>query len=99
MKYFYENDIVKQGWANYAQLNRSSARPINVRFCRDCPYFDINGIQPDKGVIHGICLRLSDDAFHHYIRVKDSSFCNEDDINEGTQFCNNFTYHYIGNLA
>ena len=84
MKYFYENDIVKQGWANYAQLNRCSAQSINVRFCRDCSHFDINGIQPDKGIIHGICLRLSDDELHHYVRVNDSSFCNEDDIHEGT---------------
>lgn len=82
MKYFYENDIVKQGWASHTQLERASAKPINVRFCRDCPYFDINGIQPDKGVIHGICLRLSDDVLHHYIRVNDNSFCNENDIGD-----------------
>ena len=78
MKYYYENDIVKQGWASYAQLNRASAKPINVRFCRDCPFFEIYGIQPDEGVIHGWCRRLSDEELPHYIRVDDTSFCRED---------------------
>lgn len=82
MKYFYENDIVKQGWANYAQLNRASAKPINVRFCCNCEYFDINGIQPDDGVTHGHCNRLSSDELHHYVRVDDTDFCNEDSIKE-----------------
>ena len=80
MRYIYENFVSKEE----IEMAEMHEHVINVRFCRDCPYFDINGIQPDKGVIHGICLRLSDDAFHHYIRVKDSSFCNEDDICEGT---------------
>lgn len=81
MKYYGEEFLIKNGFTNRAQLFKYPD-DIHVRFCRDCPYFDINGIQPDKGVIHGICLRLSDDASHHYIRVKDSSFCNEDDIND-----------------
>lgn len=80
MKYFYQNDIVKQGWANYSQLEKASVQPINVRFCRDCPLFDINGIQPDPGIIHGRCLRFSDEHVHHYVRVDDTDFCNEDKI-------------------
>ena len=80
MKYFYENDIVKQGWADYTQLNNASAKPIHVRFCRDCPLFDINGIQPDPGIIHGRCLRFSDEYAHYYARVDDTDFCNEDKI-------------------
>ena len=82
MKYFYQNDIVKEGWANYSQLEKASAQPINVRFCRDCPLFDINGIQPDPGIIHGRCLRFSDEYVHHYVRVDDTDFCNEDKIKD-----------------
>lgn len=87
MKYFYQNDIVKQGWANLAQLSRCSAKPINVRFCRDCPFFEYDGIQPDEGVKHGWCRRMSyyktfDNDWPHYVHVNDNSFCNEDDIGE-----------------
>lgn len=87
MKYFYENDIVKQGWASYSQLEKSSSRPINVRFCRDCPLFEVNGIQPDEGVRHGWCKRMSfwdtiEGEIPHYVRVDNSSFCNEDDIKD-----------------
>ena len=87
MKYFYLNDIVKQGWANYAQLNRCSAMSINVRFCRDCPNFEIYGIQPDAGVTRGWCRRMSfwdtiEGEIPHYVRVNDSSFCNEDEIHD-----------------
>lgn len=78
LKYFYENDIVKQGWASYAQLSRTSAKPINVRFCHDCPLFDINGIQPDPGIIHGRCLRFSNEHVPYYVRVDDDDFCNGD---------------------
>ena len=53
---------------------------INVRFCRDCPFFEIYGLQPDEGVIRGRCLRLSDKEAYHYIRVADTDFCNEDSI-------------------
>lgn len=84
MKYFYENDIVKQGWASYDQLNKGSARPINVRFCRDCPFFEINGIQPDRDNLRGWCKRLSFEGegkyTPHYIRVDSNSFCNENHI-------------------
>lgn len=55
---------------------------INVRFCRDCPKFDINGIQPDPGITHGLCLRFSDEHVPYYVRVKDSDFCNEDNIGD-----------------
>lgn len=87
MKYFYENDIVKEGWANYAQLNRCSAQPINVRFCRDCPHFEFDGIQPYKEFRRGHCLRLSfesDDPKYtsHYVRVTTNDFCNEDSIHD-----------------
>ena len=55
---------------------------IKVRFCRDCPLFDINGIQPDPGIIHGRCLRFSDEHVPYYVRVDDTDFCNEDKIED-----------------
>lgn len=84
MKYFYQNDIVKQGWASYAQLEKASTKPINVRFCRDCPFFEINGIQPDPNNVRGWCKRLSFEGegkyTPHYIHVDSNSFCNENHI-------------------
>ena len=55
---------------------------VNIRFCRDCPLFDINGIQPDPGIIHGRCLRFSDEYVPYYVRVDDTDFCNEDKIED-----------------
>lgn len=85
MKYYSMNEIVKQGWANYAQLNRASATPINVRFCRDCPKFDIDGLQPVPGIVRGSCLRMSDENVPFYVDVTDRDFCNEDNFNEVLQ--------------
>lgn len=100
MKYFYENDIVKQGWANYAQLNRSSAKPINVRICRECPMFEPNGIQPDKGVCHGWCRRLSNEDVPYYVRVDDNDFCNEDKIGDkNEQYFSPYYDYYFLNLV
>lgn len=78
MKYVYENFVNKD------EVDKAEVRgfTINVRFCSDCPFFDINGIQPDEGVIRGRCLRLSDEEVHHYIRVVDTDFCNEDHIKD-----------------
>ena len=81
MKYFYENDIVKQGWANYAQLNRGSAKSINVRFCRDCSFFKPNFCQPEESLLQdGWCRRMSDEDVPFYVDVTSNSFCHEDEI-------------------
>ena len=73
MKYFNEKEIIKQGWANQAQIDRMSENTINVRFCHDCPFFEINGIQPDRDNGEGKYTP-------HYIRVDSNSFCNENHI-------------------
>lgn len=82
MKYYSMNEIVKQGWANYAQLNRASAKPINVRLCRECPMFVPNGIQPDEGIRHGWCARMTDEEVPYYVHVDNNDFCNEDKIED-----------------
>ena len=98
MKYFYEKDIcelVNESEVNYLFAHST---PINVRFCRDCPKFDINGIQPDPGIIHGLCLRFSDEHVPYYVRVDDTDFCNEDKIEDVYQFYFITFYHILYNL-
>jgi len=60
---------------------------INVRFCRDCPFFEIDGVQPFKDVTRGWCRRLSFEGegkyTPHYIRVDTNSFCNDDHASRG----------------
>lgn len=95
MKYFYEKDIcelVNESEVNYLFAHST---PINVRFCRDCPKFDINGIQPDPGITRGLCLRFSDEHVPYYVRVKDSDFCNEDNIGDQNGQYFYLTYNYI----
>lgn len=43
---------------------------INVRFCRNCPFFNIR----DRCG----CLRFSDKHVPYYVRVDDDDFCNGD---------------------
>lgn len=60
---------------------------INVRFCRDCPFFEIDGVQPYQDVTRGWCRRLSFEGegkyTPHYIRVDTNSFCNDDHASRG----------------
>lgn len=60
---------------------------INVRFCRDCPMFEIGYWQENPSIATGWCRRLSDyrtfdDEAPYYVYVNGNSFCNEDDIGE-----------------
>ena len=82
MKYYNEDDIRELVSEIESSYLFAHSTPINVRFCCDCPLFDINGIQPDPGIIHGRCLRFSDEHVPYYVRVKDSDFCNEDNIGD-----------------
>lgn len=66
----------------YLKAGKTAPASINVRFCRDCPLFDINGIQPDPGIIHGRCRLFSDEDVPYYFRVDDTDFCNEDNIED-----------------
>lgn len=60
---------------------------IKVRFCRDCPFFEIDGVQPYQDVTRGWCRRLSFEGegkyTPHYIRVDTNSFCNDDHASRG----------------
>lgn len=63
-------------------LARKQKRTINVRFCRTCPFFQINGVQPVPGITRGWCQRLSFEGdgkyTPHYVHVDSNSFCNDD---------------------
>jgi len=80
MKYIYEDFVDQEDIASA----EGQGFTINVRFCRDCPFFEINGIQPDRDNLHGWCKRLSFEGegkyTPHYIRVDSNSFCNENHI-------------------
>ena len=60
---------------------------INVRFCRDCPLYELDYWQPDPNIKLGWCRRMSyyrtlDNEEPYYVYVNSNSFCNEDDITE-----------------
>ena len=81
MKYVYENFVNKDEVEN--AKNRGFT--INVRFCRDCPLFEIYSFQPERYFQYGWCRRMSyydtfDNECPHYVDVNSNSFCNEDDI-------------------
>ena len=80
MKYIYEDFVDQEDIASA----EGQGFTINVRFCRDCPFFEINGIQPDRDNLRGWCKRLSFEGegkyTPHYIRVDSNSFCNENHI-------------------
>lgn len=38
MKYYSEEDIITQGWANAAQLQRIGNRAISIVRCKDCRF-------------------------------------------------------------
>lgn len=65
-----------------AILAKQSADKIHIRFCRDCPMFEIDGVQPYPNVTRGWCRRLSfegeDKYTPHYVHVDTDSFCNDD---------------------
>lgn len=75
MKYYSEKYIgeeAKQDALNYNDV-------INVRFCRDCPEFDVDGIQPYPNLTRGHCRRLSFEGEQYqsyYVRVTSEDFCN-----------------------
>jgi len=80
MKYVYEDfvdqdDIVSAEGQGYT---------INVRFCRDCPLFEITGTKPNSNIQEGWCRNKScyslDLPYSFYVIVNSNSFCNEDDI-------------------
>lgn len=64
---------------------KTAPAKINVRFCRNCPYFEANYWLKDSIIVNGWCKRLSyyetlDNEAPYYVYVNRNSFCNEDDI-------------------
>ena len=87
MKYYSEKDLDSILDIRDRRLTRLKLTPINVRFCRDCPCFQINYWQKDPSVVSGWCKRLSyyetmDDEAPYYVYVNSNTFCNEDDIGD-----------------
>ena len=85
MKYYSEEDLRKVIPLHYLRQILARAKPINVRFCRDCPMFEKNYWQKDSEVISGWCRRMSyyetmEDEIPFYVYVNSNSFCNGDDI-------------------
>ena len=78
MKYIHENFVTND------EIDTAENRGfvINVRFCRECPLFEYDGIQPDPDIGRGWCRRFSDEDVPHYVRVTDRDFCNEDRLEE-----------------
>ena len=89
MKYYSESDLSK--WFDPIELSQFvdefNTDSINVRFCRDCPFFEPNGVQPDLPLRRGWCRRLSDEEpygakYPYYVHVTTNDFCNEDSIED-----------------
>lgn len=74
--------FIPENFVSYDEIATSNdlGVTINVQFCRSCPFFQPNGIQPEKSITRGWCARLSDEELPHYIRVTSNDFCNEDAI-------------------
>ena len=78
MKFIPENFVCYDDIATSNELGKT----INVQFCRSCPLFNPDGIQPDPDIKRGCCMRLSDESIPHYIHVTTNDFCNEDNIKD-----------------
>lgn len=72
----------------YLTTGKTVPANIKIRFCRDCPLFELNYWQPDGALLqHGWCRRMSyyntlDNEAPYYVYVNSNRFCNEDDISE-----------------
>ena len=72
---------------NDQETDYTSPPLIKIRFCRDCPMFEVNYWQKNPSIVTGWCRRMSyyrtyDDEAPYYVYVNSNSFCNEDDIRE-----------------
>lgn len=100
MKYYSEKDLDSILDIRDRRLTRLKLTPINVRFCRDCPCFQINYWQKDPSVVSGWCKRLSyyetmEDEAPYYVYVNSNTFCNEDDIGDEDGQYSYHAYNYV----
>lgn len=68
MKYIFEKFVTDK----HKKQAEAHSGMINVRFCDNCPYFEL------EAAGQGWCKRMSME--NHYVHVKTTSFCNENDI-------------------
>ena len=80
MKYYSENTLNTILPLHYKQQFLKLAVPINIRFCRDCPYFISDYIPDEVGRYGGWCEYRSEGEEGWHYDVMEDSFCNEDDI-------------------
>lgn len=77
-KYYSEKElaaILPNGVMNTIDI---FCTPINVCFCRNCKFFECDGIQPDPNIVHGRCLHLSEEP--PFVRVNSSDFCSKSEV-------------------
>lgn len=82
---YYSEEYVRN--THLIPVEYNAPQIINVRFCHDCPCFQVNYWQKDPSVVSGWCKRLSyyetmDNEEPYYVYVNSNSFCNEDNIGE-----------------
>lgn len=90
MKYYNEQELAYFLKTEDLNTITIACHPVNIRFCRDCPCFQVNYWQKDPTVVSGWCKRLSyyetmDDEIPYYVYVNSNNFCNEDDIKESDE--------------
>ena len=78
MKYYSEETLRDYPFELESFLKRHSEEAINVRFCRDCKFFECDGIQPDPNIVHGRCLHLSEEP--PFVRVDSTDFCSKSEV-------------------
>lgn len=87
MNYYSEKDLDSILDIRDRRLIKMKFKPINVLFCRDCPYFQPYYWQIDSSIVNGWCKRLSyyetlDGETPYYVNVNSNNFCNKDDIGD-----------------
>ena len=98
MKYYSEDDVRELVSETESMYLFAHSTPINIRFCRDCPYFISDYIPDEVGRYSGWCEWRSEGENGWHYDVMEDSFCNEDDIVDVYQFSFMFVYHILCNL-
>lgn len=79
MKYYSEKELKEEVLTDEEfKYIKDNCTPINVHFCRDCKFFECDGIQPDQNIVHGRCLHLSEEP--PFIRVNSTDFCSKSEV-------------------
>lgn len=98
MKYYSEIDLSSILDIRDKRLIQMKFAPINIRFCRDCPYFISDYIPDEVGRYGGWCEYRSESEEGWHYDVMEDSFCNEDDIVDVYQFSFLFIFDMVCSL-